>query len=85
LRELAHGIHPTTLSEGGLVPVLKTLARRSAIPMELSVEAVGRLPEPVEIAAYYVTCEALANAAKQSRASVVHVSAELAVTFCTCM
>ena len=78
LRELAHGIHPTTLSESGLVPALKTLARRSAIPVELSVELVGRLPEPVEIAAYYVTCEALANAAKHSRASVVHVSAELA-------
>jgi signal transduction histidine kinase len=78
LRELASGIHPTILSDGGLVPALKTLARRSAIPVELSIEAVGRLPEPVEIAAYYVTCEALANAAKHSSASVVQVGAELA-------
>jgi signal transduction histidine kinase len=78
LRELARGIHPTILSEGGLVPALKTLARRSAIPVELSVETIDRLPEPVEIAAYYVTCEALANAAKHSNASVVHVSAEIA-------
>jgi signal transduction histidine kinase len=78
LRELARGIHPTILREGGLVPALKTLARRSTIPVELNVGAIGRLPEPVEVAAYYVTCEALANAAKHSNASVVQVGAEIA-------
>jgi signal transduction histidine kinase len=76
LREIAHGIHPPILAEGGLGPALKTLARRSAIPVELDVRAKGRLPEPVEGAAYYVVSEALTNAAKYARASVVHVQVE---------
>ena len=73
LREIALGIHPPLLAEGGLEPALKTLARRSPIPVELDVRAEGRLPEPVEVAAYYVVSEALTNAAKYARASVVHV------------
>ena len=76
LREIAHGIHPPILAEGGLGPALKTLARRSAIPVKLDVRAKGRLPEPVEGAAYYVVSEALTNAAKYARASVVHVEVE---------
>jgi signal transduction histidine kinase len=79
LRELARGIHPSILSEGGLAPALKTLARRSIVPVELDVRAVeGRLPEPVEVAAYYVISEALANAAKHSNASLVQVGADIA-------
>jgi signal transduction histidine kinase len=78
LRELARGIHPSILSEGGLIPALKTLARRSIVPVELDVRAIKRLPEPVEVAAYYVVCEALANAAKHSNASVVEIGAEIA-------
>jgi signal transduction histidine kinase/uncharacterized protein YoaH (UPF0181 family) len=73
LREIALGIHPPLLAEGGLEPALKTLARRSPIPVQLDVRAEGRLPEPVEVAAYYVVSEALTNAAKYARASVVHV------------
>ena len=73
LREIALGIHPPLLAEGGLEPALKTLARRSPIPVELDVRAEGRLPQPVEVAAYYVVSEALTNAAKYARASVVHV------------
>jgi len=76
LREIAHGIHPPILAEGGLGPALKTLARRSAIPVKLDLRAKGRLPEPVEGAAYYVVSEALTNAAKYARASVVHVEVE---------
>jgi RNA polymerase sigma-70 factor (ECF subfamily) len=68
----------TILSEGGLVPALKTLARRSIVPVELDVQAVARLPEPVEVAAYYVISEALANAAKLSNASVVRIGADIA-------
>ncbi|HUB39738.1 MAG TPA: GAF domain-containing sensor histidine kinase [Streptosporangiaceae bacterium] len=78
LRELARGIHPSVLSEGGLVPALKNLARRSIVPVRLDALAVARLPEPVEVAAYYVICEALANVAKHSNASLVQVGAEVA-------
>ena len=73
LRELSRGIHPAVLSEGGLAPALKALARRSAVPVELEVEVPARLAEPVEVAAYYVVSEALANTAKHANASVIHV------------
>ena len=76
LREIALGIHPAMLAEGGLEPALRRLARRSPIPVELDVRAEGRLPEAVEVAAYYVVSEALTNAAKYARASVVHVELE---------
>jgi signal transduction histidine kinase len=76
LREIARGIFPAILADGGLGPALKTLARRSAVPVRVDVHAMGRLPEPVEIAAYYIVSEALANAAKHARASVVHVCVE---------
>jgi signal transduction histidine kinase len=73
LQEISRGIHPAILSKGGLGPALKTLARRSAIPVELEVDADSRLPEPIEAAAYYVVSEALTNAAKHSGASAVEV------------
>jgi signal transduction histidine kinase len=76
LREIARGIHPAILAEGGLGPALKTLARRSRLPVELVVRVGTRLPERVEVAAYYVVSEALANAAKYARASVVHVEVD---------
>jgi signal transduction histidine kinase len=78
LRELSRGIHPAILSEGGLGPALKALARRSAVPVELDAPLGERLPEPVEVAAYYVVSEALANAAKHAKASAVHVRAHAA-------
>jgi signal transduction histidine kinase len=73
LREIARGLHPAALAEGGLRPALKTLARRSAVPVRLDVGVEGRLPELVELAAYYVVAEALTNAAKHAGASVVDV------------
>jgi signal transduction histidine kinase len=73
LREISRGIHPAILAEGGLGPALKTLARRSPIPVDLDVQVDGRLPEPFEVAAYYVVSEMLTNAAKHSQASVVRV------------
>ncbi|QUQ68783.1 CHASE3 domain-containing protein [Kutzneria sp. CA-103260] len=75
LREISRGIHPAILSEGGLGPALRALARRSAIPVELDVRVESRLAPPVEVAAYYTVAEALANAAKHARASVVRVEA----------
>jgi signal transduction histidine kinase len=76
LRELSRGIHPAILSEGGLSPALRTLARRSAVPVELQVRMEGRLPERVEVTAYYVVAEALTNVAKHADASVVQVDVD---------
>ena len=77
LREIARGIHPAILSKGGLAPAIKSLARRSAIPVEVDMPAGMRLPEPLEVAAYYVVSEGLANATKHARASHVRVSVAL--------
>jgi signal transduction histidine kinase len=76
VREISRGIHPAILSDGGLAPALRTLARRSAIPVELEVSMNGRLPEPVEVTAYYVVSEALTNTAKHAHASVVRIAVE---------
>jgi PAS domain S-box-containing protein len=73
LRELARGIHPAILTDHGLVPALETLAERAGVPVEISAQLDGRLPEPVEVAAYYIVAEALTNASKHARASRVQV------------
>jgi PAS domain S-box-containing protein len=75
LQELSRGIHPAILSKGGLGPALRTLARRSAVPVVLDLDVGHRLPESVEVAAYYVVAEALTNAAKHASASEVTVRA----------
>jgi PAS domain S-box-containing protein len=76
LQEISRGIHPAILAQGGLAAALKTLARRSAVPVRLEVRAETRLPEPVEVAAYYIVSEALTNTAKHAHASAVHVVVE---------
>jgi signal transduction histidine kinase len=76
LREISRGIHPAILSDGGLRPALRTLARRAAITVELAVGSVARLPEPIEVAAYYVVSEALTNTTRHASASVVQVVGE---------
>ncbi len=75
LQELSRGLHPAILSTGGLRAAFKTLARRSAVPVNLDVAIEQRLPDSVEVAAYYVVAEALANAAKHANASQVKVRA----------
>jgi signal transduction histidine kinase len=77
LREMARGIHPAILSEGGLGSAVKTLALRSPIPVEVDVPVKTRLPERIEVAAYYVVSETLTNAAKHADASVVRVTVEI--------
>ena len=77
LQEISRGIHPAILSKGGLGPAIKALARRSAIPVELELNSATRLPERIEVGAYYVVSEALTNAAKHSRASVIHVHVDV--------
>src|SRR5271165_4202906 len=76
LRAIAHGIHPAILAEGGLGPALKTLARRCAIAVELDAPAPERLPEHIEVAAYYVVSEALTNAAKHAHAALIQVEVQ---------
>ncbi|MCW2685672.1 MAG: histidine kinase [Mycobacterium sp.] len=76
LQEISRGIHPAILSRGGLGPAIKTLARRSTVPVVLDVSVGRRLPESTEVAAYYVVAEALANAAKHARASEVNIRVE---------
>jgi signal transduction histidine kinase len=78
LREMSRGLHPAILEEGGLGPALRALARRASDRVELSVEVPGRLQPQIEVAAYYVVSEALANAAKHARASVVEVDLQVA-------
>ena len=68
LRELARGIHPAVL-EHGLGVALQSLATRSRVPVSLSVALDDRLPGSVELAAYFVASEALANVGKYARAS----------------
>ena len=69
LRELARGIHPPLLTDQGLEPALHALAARAPVPVTLAAEVGERLPAPVEIAAYFVVAEALANVGKYARAS----------------
>jgi signal transduction histidine kinase len=76
LREISRGIHPAILSEGGLGPALRALGRRSPIPVELDARTDARFPEHVEVTAYYVASEALANAAKHAEASVAVIVLE---------
>ena len=73
LREIARGLHPTVLIEGGLRPALRALARRSPISVHLDIQVAGRLSEPVEVAAYYEVAEALTNRAKHASASAAEV------------
>lgn len=77
VREIARGIHPAILSERGLGAAIRAVARRSPVPVRLDARVGRRLPDPVETTAYYIVSEALANAAKHSKAALVEVSAEV--------
>jgi signal transduction histidine kinase len=74
LRELARGIHPAVLTDHGLAVALEALAERTTVPIQLEVELEERLPEPIEVAGYYVIAECLANVAKYAQASQVSVA-----------
>ncbi|TML82965.1 MAG: GAF domain-containing protein [Actinobacteria bacterium] len=77
LRTLASGLHPAALSHGGLAPALRTLARRSLVPVVLDVRLPGGVAESVEVAAYYVVAETLTNTTKHAEASRIDVTVEL--------
>ncbi|GIH79223.1 sensor histidine kinase [Planobispora longispora] len=69
LRELIRGVHPKVLTDLGLPDAASDVAGRSPVPAEVDIALPGRLPAPVEAAAYFVITEALANVARHSRAS----------------
>jgi signal transduction histidine kinase len=73
LREIASGLNPPALAEGGLRAALQALARRSAVPVRLDVRVDGRVADPIELAAYYVIAETLTNVAKHADASEAEV------------
>jgi signal transduction histidine kinase len=76
LRDLAHGIHPAVLTQGGLRPALADVAERLPLSIQLTIPAT-RLSPAVEATAYYVACEALANAVKHAQASNVTVIVQI--------
>jgi signal transduction histidine kinase len=80
IRQVSRGLHPAVLARGGLRAALRTLARTSPIPVKLTVDLDVRLPEVIEICAYYVVAECLTNAAKHSGADEVAVDVRLAGT-----
>ncbi|MCZ4099503.1 sensor histidine kinase [Streptomyces sp. So13.3] len=69
LRELINGIHPQILTDRGLPDAVADAADRSPVPVDVSFDLPGRLPDAVETAAYFAVCEALANVAKHSGAT----------------
>jgi PAS domain S-box-containing protein len=73
LRELARGLHPAVLTDHGLRAAVEMLAGRVPVPVEIEEVPDGRLPEPVEAAAYYLIAEALTNVTKYAGAATVRV------------
>ncbi|HYJ74836.1 MAG TPA: histidine kinase [Kineosporiaceae bacterium] len=73
LRDLARGLHPAVLSGHGLAVALESLTARAPVPVQLNLDLAGRMPEAVEVTAYYVVSESLANAGKHARADSVSV------------
>jgi signal transduction histidine kinase len=73
LRDVARGIHPAVVSGHGLAVALEQLAARAAVPVRLNVELAGRLPERLEVAAFYLVSESLANVGKHANATSASV------------
>ena len=75
LRELARGVHPAVLTEEGLAGALVSLASRTPVPLRIDASD-DRFPGQIEAAAYFVACEAIANAVKHAHATQIRVSAQ---------
>lgn len=78
LRDTVRGIHPAVLADHGLSAALDELADRTPVPIRLDVVPLGRMPAPVETAAYYLVTEAVTNTAKHTAATRVDVRARIA-------
>jgi signal transduction histidine kinase len=77
LRDIARGIHPAVVTSHGLAVALESVAARTAMLLELHVQGVPRLAENVEVAAYYVVCESLANTGKHARATAAEIEVQV--------
>ena len=75
IRQLSQGLHPQVLAAEGLAEAVRGLVRHAVVPVELAALPEERLPEAVEVAAYYVIAESLSNAMKHANADRVEVSA----------
>jgi len=73
LREVSRGLHPAVVSGHGLEVALEQLAARAAVPVRLLVTVGERLPETLEVAAYYLVSESLANVGKYAGATSASV------------
>jgi signal transduction histidine kinase len=73
LRDLAHGLHPSVLTDHGLEAALSAVCTRAPVPVRLVFDVARTLPSPVEVAAYYFVCEALTNVAKYAEAETASV------------
>jgi signal transduction histidine kinase len=69
LRDLARGLHPAVVSGHGLAVAVESLVARAPVPVRLRVDLDGRVAEAIEVAAYYVVCESLANIGKHAQAT----------------
>jgi signal transduction histidine kinase len=76
LRDLAHGIHPAAVSDHGLAVALESVATRATVPVEVIGAPQDRMPEPVELAAFFIVCEALTNVARHAEATSAVVELE---------
>jgi signal transduction histidine kinase len=74
LRDIARGLYPAVLSGHGLEVALESVAAQAPVPVRLEVAPDGRLPEPVEVAVYYVVCESLTNVGRHASASAASVT-----------
>jgi signal transduction histidine kinase len=78
LRDLAHGLHPSVLTDYGLEAALHAVCTRAPVPVRLVFDVARAVPAPVEVAAYYLVCEALTNVAKYAHAACASVLVEVA-------
>jgi signal transduction histidine kinase len=74
LRAVAHGLHPAVVSGHGLAVALESLVARAPVPLNMNVDLEDRVGERLEVAAYYVVCESLANIGKHAQATAATVA-----------
>jgi signal transduction histidine kinase len=83
LRDLVRGIHPPVLADRGLDGAVRALALANPVPTDVLVDLPGRLPAPVESAAYFAVAESLTNAIKHANAAKITVQVSYATGLLT--